>query len=164
MYTSILWVALSGYLAPVGIVAPSPRMLRDYRSALERVQDERKPLAVFIGSGPAGWRDVAKEGDLNSEIRETLEQHYVCVYLDVNEETDKQLASSFRMDGPGLVISDQSGQKQAFRSEGELTTAELHRYLVKYADPEVVVSATETPVREEVRYYSPVQISPVCSH
>ena len=89
MYTSILWFAVSGYLAPVGIVAPSPRMLRDYGSALERVQDERKPLAVFIGTGPTGWprrSPATKKGfepdtDSTSSPRAAARQEEVIDYI-----------------------------------------------------------------------------------
>jgi len=174
MCTPVVLFALSGYLAHVGIVPESPRMLRNYGSALEQVQSEKKPLAVFIGCGPTGWQNVAKDGELSSEVTKTLDRHYVCVYLDTTDQAGKELASSFRMlDGPGLIISDQEGQKQAFRVQGELESGDLQRYLVKYADPDRSVATTETPVTQDVRYYAPVQVAPAmfapsaaagCSH
>ena len=46
--------------------------------------------------------------------------------------------------GTGLVISDRTGQLQAFRHEGALDGADLKAYLERYGAPERAVTATET--------------------
>jgi hypothetical protein len=52
-------------------------------------------------------------------------------------------------DGLGIVISSRKGDLQAFRHEGDLSNAQLVRYLRKYADPAYVVRAThENPSRK----------------
>ena len=148
MYTSALLLALATYSAHAGILSVSPRWVNDYSLAYERGQKERKPLAVFVGTGPQGWDRLSREGRLGKEIEQILGVKYVCVYLDTDKEENQKLASSFDLTHQrGLIISDQSGAKQAFRAEEALSSVELARSLKKYADPDFVVTTTETPVR-----------------
>jgi hypothetical protein len=128
----------------------------DYSIAYQRGQKEKKPLAVFVASGPRGWDRLSRDGKLGREIEQILGASYVCVYLDADKEDNKKLASSFDLTRQrGLIISDQTGAKQAFRSEETLTNADLARSLKKFADPDVVVSTTETPVRPPVYVPAP---------
>jgi hypothetical protein len=148
MYTSALLLALATYSAQSGIVSITPRWMDDYSIAYERGQKEKKPLAVFVGSGPQGWNRLSRDGRLGKELEQILGANYVCVYLDTDKEENQKLASSFDLTRQrGLIISDHSGAKQAYRAEESLNNAELARSLKKFADPDLVVTTTETPVR-----------------
>jgi hypothetical protein len=167
MFTSLVLVALSSCLAHEALVPERPTWLSDYAVASNRGIAQRKPLAVFIGTGKAGWEGISKDGELGTEAKELLETHYVCVYLDTSKRAGRELAEAFAVsDSVGLVLSDRTGKLQAFKHEGELASSELQRYLRRYADPDRVVTTTETkeqleyrappPVRAPV-YYAPVR-------
>jgi hypothetical protein len=144
MYTTVALLALSGLLAPATAVR-TPSWLTDYASAQEQGRCEQKPLAVFLASGHTGWEQLSQEGRLGEEISHLLAANYVCVYVDTSEASGKRLASAFDMpDGLGLVISNRSGELQAFRHEGDLANDDLAGYLRRYADPTRVVRSTET--------------------
>src|SRR5438874_4007896 len=136
MYTSVVFVALASFVTHEEL-AMRPAWLKDYSLASERGTALQKPLAVFIGSGEAGWNEVSREGSLGREVNEVLASDYVCVYLDTDKREARQLAKQFQiMDGLGLVLSDRSGRLQAFRHEGGLGSTELQTYLRRYADPD----------------------------
>jgi hypothetical protein len=159
MYTSVVLVALAGSLASNYFVPSRTLWQNDYARAQILGSKERRPLAVFIGQGPAGWQGVSKEGKLPQEVMDLLAAHYVCVYVDTSKEEGRRLARSFEMPGgTGLVLSDHGGESQAFRHECELSNRDLERNLRKYADANRVVVRTETQVREEIRYYPPAPI------
>jgi hypothetical protein len=147
MCTSALLLALATCSAQFALVPISPQWMDDYSIAYQRGQKERKPLAVFVASGPQGWDRLSRDGRLGKEIEQILGASYVCVYLDADKEENKSLASSFDLTRQrGLIISDHDGSKQAFRSEETLTNVELARSLKRYADPDLVVTTTETPI------------------
>jgi len=148
MYTSALLLALATYSAQSAILSITPRWMDDYSLAYERGQKERKPLAVFVGSGSKGWERLSRDGRLGKEIEQILAANYVCVYLDTDKELNQKLATSFDLSRQrGLIISDHSGAKQAFRAEDTLSNVELARSLKKFADPDLVVTTTETPAQ-----------------
>jgi hypothetical protein len=156
MYTSVVLVALSGWFAPAVPEPPSPRWLDDYGLACQQVAKEKKPLAVFIGSGAAGWEKLSREGKIGKEAREALSSSYVCLYIDASSAEGKRLARSFDVpQGLGIVISDRSGEKQAFHHQGDLKGEDLEYYLKKYANPDLVIRTTETnpPERGTVQQY-----------
>jgi hypothetical protein len=156
MYTSALLVGLTGLLAPS--VLAEPVWLTDYGAARRLGQEGGKPLAVFVGSGKAGWNQLATEGQLSNESRRVLSDKYVCLYVDLGGPDGKRLAGSFELaGGPGLILSDQTGKLQAYRHEGDLADDDLIRSLQKYGDPDVVVLATEDAGLQRTSYYSPEQ-------
>lgn len=156
MFATTLMVALSSFVASAGLKSPSWHA--DYGSAQRLGREEYKPVAVFVGSGKEGWNQVIRDEQLAKDITQLLEQTYICVYVDTALEEGKQLAAEFEMPkGPGLVISDHSGQYQAFYHQGDLASDQLLRYLRRYADPERVVRTTETNPMERVSYSIPVQ-------
>jgi hypothetical protein len=156
MYTSVLLFALATYSVQSALVPTSPQWMDDYSIAYELGQKEKKPLAVFVGSGPHGWNRLSRDGKLGREIEQILGASYVCVYLDADLEENKKLASSFDLARQrGLIISDQTGAKQAFRSEETLSNTDLARSLKKFADPDLVVTTTETPTRPPVYVPAP---------
>jgi len=173
MFTSAVLVALSSILSPGELIPERPTWLNDYGAASKRGIAEQKPLAVFIGTGEAGWERISKEGELGKEAKQLLEAHYVCVYVDVNKQAGRALAAEFAIsDGMGLVISDRGGKLQAFRHDGTLKPSELDRTLRRYADPDRVATTTETredlgprivqPVYAPVRYYAPASVGRSC--
>ena len=152
MYTSVTLVALSGFL----IAAPNENgpSWRDYRTGAKQGKEQRKPLAVFFGSGKQGYQQVSSDGKLSKEMRDILTQKYVCVYVDTSKEADQRWARAFRLE-TGLVISDSSGNIQAFRHDGTLGNRDLKRYLERFSDPDLEVQSTATHVTERVSYYQP---------
>ena len=152
MYTSIVLVALAG--SSFAAVPESLQFKSDYSAARKVGKSDRKPLAVFIGSGPKGWEQRTKEGQLSQESQKLLQANYVCVYVDTATEEGKSLARDFEME-EGLVLSDARGENQAFRHSGKLSNSDLESQLKKFSDPERVAVRTETLSREDVRYYQP---------
>jgi hypothetical protein len=119
--------------------------MADYSSARQVVQSERKPLAVFLGRGENGYEKVCRDGSLSKTAQDALRNSYVSVYVDTTSSAGKRLAAAFGITKPaGLVISDRGGAKQAFHHDGALTASDLKRALTRFADPNVVVSHTET--------------------
>jgi hypothetical protein len=167
MYTSVMLIALSGYLSQAASVPRSSPWTTDYSAAWTQAHAQRKPLALLFGSGHGGWEKLSKDGEIGKEAKRLLESNYVCVYVNTREAAGNQLAKAYEISGGlGIVLSDRTGNLQAFRHEGDLANANLERYLRKYADPERVVLATDSnpgdapvhsgPARVQ-SYYPPVQ-------
>jgi hypothetical protein len=160
MYTSVLLLAL-GFSAHATLLPVGPKWLDDYGIAHKLGQREQKPLAVFVGSGSGGWNRLSREGRFDKDIEDLLNAHYVCVYLDTNNQENRKLVSQLEFEGGrGLIISDRTGSKQALHYEGKLSNQDLARSLKKYADPDRTVEKTETTLREPApsvpaQYYSP---------
>jgi hypothetical protein len=158
MFPSTLTIALAGFMASTAMQSPSWRM--GYDSAQRLGMEQSKPLAVFIGSGEAGWNQVTREGELAKEVRRLLAKNYVYVYIDTEHPQGKQLASYFEVSGTiGLIVSDHTGKYQAFHHQGDLPNEQLLNYLIRYADSERIVRATET-YRPEAANYSSPEIDP----
>lgn len=162
MFTSALLLALSGWFGSALPEAESPRWLSNYDQALEKGAQEKKPLAIFVGSGESGWEKLSREGKLGKDIKELLSNQYVCLYLDTTQPDAKKMAQTLEIPkGAGIVISDRKLEMQAFYHRGDLKGEDLEYYLKKFADPNLVVRTTETnpPERGSVQgsnsYYSP---------
>jgi len=154
MFTSVTLVALSGLLPLT--TSKEPVWLQDYASARSQCEKVGRPLALFVGSGPEGWKHLSQDGQLSSETTQILAAKYVCLYVDANKKAGRELAVTLEMPRHlGLVISDSTGHLQAFRHEGDLRTQDLQRYLYRYSDPERLVTTTESNPGEEppVRIY-----------
>jgi hypothetical protein len=150
MYTTVVLLALSSIAANGELVPQRPAWLNDYAFASQRGIAQQKPLAVFIGTGEAGWKDVTRDGRLTEEVNHILTNDYVCVYVDTKKKEGRELAKAFDVAGRvGLVISDRSCKLQAFRHDGELKSDELRSYLRRYSDPNRVAVMTET--REDLQ-------------
>jgi hypothetical protein len=143
MYTSILLVALTSVSAPVeGTKAPS--WSQDYTAARKQAIGEKKPLAVFLAPGKGAWDKIGQDG-VSADANNVLASKYVCVHVDTSTSAGKVLAAAFEIpSGLGIVISDRTGDVQAFRHEGDLANQDLVRYLSTYSDPNRVVVATES--------------------
>lgn len=154
MYTSIVLIALNGFGPAAETMAPS--WLNDYVQARKQGVTEKKPVAVFIGSGQDGWQKLVRGGSLGADQKEILASSYVCLYVDLATDQGRRLAQTLQIGNTGgLVISDASGQVMAFHHEGSLEAKALTGYLQKFADPERVVTRTETNPATETRSYYP---------
>jgi hypothetical protein len=154
MFTSVTLIALSGLLPLT--TSKEPVWLQDY--ALARSQSEKagKPLALFLASGPEGWKHLSQDGRLSPEASEILAAKYVCLYVDADKKAGQELSVALEMPKHlGIVISDSTGNVQAFRHEGDLRTQDLQRYLRRYSDPQRLVTTTESNPDEQppVRIY-----------
>jgi hypothetical protein len=158
MSTTTLVVALASLVA--SYAPDSLSWQADYSSARRLGWEEARPLAVFIGSGKAGWNQVSRYGPLGKKAKELLAKNYICVYVNTDVEAGKELAMNFDVrEGPALVISDHTGSYQAFRHSGDLPSEQLVGYLNRYADPDRVVRTTETNPSERPSYF-PVETYP----
>lgn len=152
MHTSIVWLALSGLASAVDVSTPTWRS--DYSQARRQGAAQNKPLAVFLSPGKHGWGKLSNEGTLSSTAKELLAERYVCVHVDTATAAGRQLASAFEIpDGVGLVISDRTGQLQAFHHAGHLPRADLNRYLERYSAPDRSVRVTETHASTRTSFY-----------
>ena len=152
MFAATVYVALTGI--PLIPAVPEPRWLSEYHAARHQGRQQDKPLAVFIGSGKAGWDQLSREGHLDTDVKRLLSDNYVCLYVDTDEKAGRRLAAAFDIpDGPGLVISNQAGHLQAFRHEGDLDNQELGRFLQRFADPDRETDFTETLAPSRVSFY-----------
>lgn len=114
----------------------------DYAKAFNTAVSKQRPLAVFIGEGKNGPAQLVKDG-VNDSATKLLTESYVVVYVDTATDAGKKLAQSYEMTS-GLIISDRAGAKQAVRLTGTITGDDLQTALVRYADPNVVVTTTAT--------------------
>jgi hypothetical protein len=122
--------------------ANGPNWLTDYDQANQQGQDEKKPLAIFVGKGKDGACKLIRKGKMTSAMRQLLSEKYVCVYANTKKKAGRRLAKKFHID-KGLLISDRLGKRLALRHEGTVRCKALKRYLTKYADPDLVVKRTE---------------------
>ena len=135
--------------APIDVAMPE--WLQKYDQAKEHGRKEKKPVAVFFGSGNEGWHRVSRAGELDADVNRILAEDYICLYVNTDDLDARELAAAFDIaDGPGIVISSRSGQLQAFRHEGNLENEDLASYLRRSADPRRAVQFTETTQRPEI--------------
>jgi|SRR6516162_56062 hypothetical protein len=140
MFTSALVVAFLGF-AEAG--KSQPIWITEYYVAQHAAREKGKPLAVFLGEGKDGWNKLSRKGQLSEEALKVLASDYTCVFVDTKQQDGKEVAEAFEFqEGLGLVISDRTGDLQAFRHEGDLADATLVRYLHRFADPNLVVQVT----------------------
>jgi hypothetical protein len=153
MYTSMFVIALFGPVA-----ASSPEALfwhTSYAHAQQLGVTDKKPLAVFFGSGQGGFAQVSRDGQLSSEVQKAL-GNYVCLYVDMDTDAGKKLAADFAINrATGLVISDKTGNLQAFYHDGHLSNDDLNRWLTRFADPDVQVKTTMTNDSAQTSMYPP---------
>src|SRR5690242_14393065 len=137
MHTSLVMFAL---MAPAHTPAiTTPEWQDSYSTARQMGRQEGKPLAVFIGNGPNGWKRIAEQGDLSAEAKRILSDGYVCLYIDRTQPGGEQWAETFEIpSGRGLVLSSRNGEGQAFFHAGKLSAADLDERLAKYARAESV--------------------------
>lgn len=157
MYTSVMLVALSGSVV-ASFAAHDLAWQTDYAQARKMGESDRKPLAVFIGTGATGHDKVCRDGKLSAEVQKVLADNYVCVYVDGSTPAGEKLAKELAItQGKGLVISDRSGQLQAFYHDGDLSETALSQWLRRYADPNIVVRTTvvNDSNSQVSMYYSP---------
>jgi len=128
MHSSILVAALAALVT--GQTPQTPAWQTDYAQAKVQGESQKKPLAVFLGSGERGWEKVARDGGVNAQAQQILTNRYVPLYIDTTTDAGSELAHAFAVhDGQGLVISDRSGQFISFRQVGDMTNADLVRQL-----------------------------------
>lgn len=142
MYTAMAFAALTVGLG-TGKVSPNPTWLDDYHVAQLRVAEAGKPMVVFISSGVEGWASVVRDGTPGPAATKLLTDKFVCAYADTNTSAGRALAGALDINGQGLVISDKSGNYQAYSRTGDLTRDELIKALETYADAKEV-TRTET--------------------
>jgi hypothetical protein len=162
MYTSFGILALAGsMLGPIPTTSPDLVWWRDYYVARGRAVTDQKPLAVFVGAGLGGYHHLTKEGQLDDSVKKVLADHYVCVYLDTASPSQEGLIKDLAVTkGTGLVLSDRTGNLQAFHHDGQIARADLAKQLQRFADPTVEVHTTLTNTSQRYSYYPAGSSSP----
>src|SRR5436853_7706482 len=84
--------AASSYIEPV-----APVWHTDYHAAQKLAREGGRPLAVFLGGGKDGYQRIALDGKLGTDVEKVLARSYVCVYLDREQGTNRNLLSAFEM-------------------------------------------------------------------
>lgn len=150
--TSILTVVMTSAL--LAGQNGSPAWQNDYSKAQKQSAAQQTPLAVVFGSGANGWSKVVREASPGADVTKLLAEKYICVYIDTATPAGKKRAQEFGIDGAtGVVLSDRAGLLQAFWHQGDMSSQNMARYLVKYADPRVVVNGTETANTTRTSFY-----------
>jgi hypothetical protein len=144
MNASIIGVALAAALFPANTTL-APAWHHDYREARELGEREHKPLVVVIGSGKTPWANLARAAEKDGSINQTLRSSYVCLFVDTDTTEGQRLARSFDMSGPGVVISDRTGEYQAYRKAGEVPAEEIARVLTSHMDDTYVAQKLAPP-------------------
>jgi hypothetical protein len=142
MYTSMIGMALSALLG-----SAAPNWQTDYRDAKAMAVREHKPLVVVLCTctGEAAWNGITTEGSLAGESLKILRESYVCLYVDTDSEKGRRLAADFDLTtGPAMIISDKTGELQAYRHDGAQSAGKLTEVLRQYANPDRVVSTTDS--------------------
>jgi hypothetical protein len=134
--------------------AVTPTWETSYARASETAIAQRKPLAVFIGRGEAGYSRVVG-GGMPTEAGRLLASNYVALYVNTDTAAGKALAGSFGV-SEGLVISCRGCQVQALKFGGAVPAMELSGYLTKYAAADVAVTTTERAGTAVVAAAAPV--------
>ena len=118
----------------------------DYNSARRIALEAHKPLAVFVGEGADGWKNLSPGGSLDAQITRTLANGFVALYVDKSTDSGKALADVLDMRAPtGLVISDSRVQIQAFNHSGTVNSGELLTVLTALSAATAPVVTTESP-------------------
>ncbi len=156
--TSFAVMAISGLIG--ANLSTQVEWKSDYRQAVELAAKEHKPLAVFIVKG-----DAKKLNQLPTDVQKVLKERYIAVTINSADANGKKLAKAFEIN-EGIVISDRTGEKQAYRVEGQTSTSDLPQTLVRLAEPNRVTTTTEVhgaaaPVTA-TSYFSPAPYCPSC--
>ena len=160
MHTSLILVALLGPAETLGTQKQTSTWQDSYSTARQMGRQERKPLAVFIGTGSTGWKKVAEAGHLSDKAKQVLTEGYICLYVDRTQPGGDRMAESFDVpSGPGLVLSSRDGESQAFFHHGRLRADNLEARLAKYAGAETIIR-TEMLVDQRLSFaYDPISSS-----
>lgn len=114
--------------------APTNKWMDDYAVGYRQASSLRKPLAVVVGRGTAGWQNLEAKGAMDAQIQRTLSDKYVCVYVDATLEKNKSLVQQLQTgENGGLVLSDTTGQYVAFRHVGTMTKDHLEGTLKRFS-------------------------------
>lgn len=148
VYTSFVLLA-AGLAAGADLAGPSWHT--DYHRARQVSASQRRPMAVILGSGPAGWKDL----NLDDNARSLLADHYVPVFIDTSTPAGMELSAAFEIrSGRGIVLSDHGGERQAFWHDGHLGGFDLVQNLQNVAIRQVA-STTETLRRPSTTSFQP---------
>ena len=138
MFSTTLAAAAVGGLLASGSLAVPPAWQPDYKTALVQSSEQHKPVVVFIAQGAGGYGNLITDGGLTPELAQLLKQRYVCLYVNTATDDGKATAATFGLDR-GLVVSDKTGQLQAFRHQGEIARTDLAKQLKSISEQEQVV-------------------------
>jgi hypothetical protein len=144
MTALIAFLAVWSNMSPQ-IVHAGVKWEADYHQAREIGARLQKPLAVFVGSGADGWKQVVREGSLSAEARRQISERFVPVYVNAESESGQKLAEAFGLvNKRGLIISDRTGGLMAFHHDGDLELSDLVKHLNRFGDPDHIVITTES--------------------
>jgi hypothetical protein len=127
----------------------TPTWQKSYSQARLQSSAQSKPIAVMFGSSSNGWMNVVKDAAPTEEVTRLLTDKYICCYVDTTSPKGKQLAENFGITADtGMVISDRTGQLQAFWHQGDMSSNDLTSCLTKFStDRPITTTETNRTVR-----------------
>ncbi len=130
MYVSSL--AVLALAAGLDLGSNHPKLQQDYAQAMTRAAEDHKPMAVFIGHGADTFKRMLTDGAISADAAKVLTSSYVCLYVDTDTTSGKELAGKFDLN-QGIVISSPGGNLQAYRYSGAVPGETLTKELAHYA-------------------------------
>ena len=96
----------------------------DIKQAVDDAKLQDKNVMVIFDQKNCVWCDILKSETLNnSQVKEKLNQKYICVFVDINK--NPQLASDYSVHGTPLMIFLNKDSDELSRIEGYVTADEL---------------------------------------
>lgn len=166
MYTSVAWLALAGFFnGPVAapVETPEPVWLTNYAEAQQLARSQNRPLAVFVAPGSDSHERVVNEGTLTMKTRKVLQDSYVCVHLDAFGSESRSTVQALAVKkGRGVILSDRSGDYQAFHCDGMLPEHVLLAKLKQFSESDSLVKTTDVHHQPTARtsFYPPANPRP----
>lgn len=142
LFTSLVAVVAVSGLAPSYTPAVQPKWQPDYSTAVRVAAAQHKPLAVFVGHGPAGYAQLVMDGGPAAPTAQTLTDKFVALYVDADSPAGKPLAEALKVTD-GVVISDHTAALVSLRHQGPVAPATLATYVTTYADERPVVQTIQ---------------------
>jgi hypothetical protein len=130
-----------------------PKLQSDYYQAATRALEERKPMAVFIGRGADTFKRMLTDGAISADAAKVLTASYICLYVDTDTASGKELAGRFDMN-IGVVISGPGGNLQAYRHTGAVPGEALTKELAHYASAGQPATTVTAGAAASPRYIS----------
>ncbi len=119
--------------------------LTNYQMARTISADQKKPLVVIVGKGESGWDQVIQDGKLDMNLMQKMARSYVYLYIDSTSEQGAKLAKGLDVhQSNGLIITNRSGDLQAFYHDGQIKQSQMENLLDKYQDIAQVITTTDT--------------------
>ncbi len=155
----MLFTSLAAAVAVSGVAlgytpAAQPKWQPDYSTAVRVAAAQHKPLAVFVGHGPAGFAQLVTDGGPAAPTAQAMSDKFVALYVDADSAAGKPLAQALKVTD-GVVISDHTASLVSLRHQGPVAPTTLASYVSTYADERPVVQTVQAGTLAYAPAYAP---------